>query len=243
MRLEHAVPEELEKARAANTPLIIPVGVIEYHSSHLPMGTDALVAYEFAKRLARETEVIIAPPVWYGPASYAVQGPEKFTIDMDGRVFYDTMYQIFTALLKANWHHVYVMIAHQTEDFNPTETACLHASRTALFKHLEETRGIGWWGKAESKTFYQTLSAADNPWNWIKIYPLTLRHKEFTGDHAGRIETSMMMALCPDLVRKEKIGQENGDWFTETAVEATTEIGEERIRALLDLWLAELNQG
>ena len=240
MRLEHAVPQELDQARKNNVPLIIPVGVIEYHSSHLPVGTDALVAEAFTRRLAEKTDVVVAPTFWYGPASYAVMGPEHYSIDMDSQVFCDMMRHLFMALLRAGWRRICVVIAHQTEDFNPTETACLHAARTALFKYLEETRGMGWWGKPESQTFYQTLKQADNPWNWIKIYPMTLRNSQFPGDHAGKHETSMMMSLCPDLVRTEQIGSNNGDWFTQSAVEASREYGEDRVNALIDLWLEEL---
>ena len=50
MRLENAYPEQLEEAKKKNIPLIIPVGTIEYHSMHMPLGTDTQVAYHMLER-------------------------------------------------------------------------------------------------------------------------------------------------------------------------------------------------
>lgn len=235
MRLEFAYPDQLDDARERHVPMFIPVGVIEYHSAHLPVGTDALVAYEFLKRLEKEREIIVAPPVWYGPASYAVRGPEGYSIDMDGETLNHTMYNIYMSLLRSGWRNVWTVMAHQTETPNPTETACLDASRRVLFAYLEETRGRGWWGKNESRDFYGTLDEGDNPWHWLRVSPLEPRGEGFEGDHAGEYETSTLWALLPECVRAEKIGTSD-DWFTETAKFASREKGEEKIRRLLAYW-------
>lgn len=235
MKLELSYPDILEKAKEERIPLFIPVGTIEYHSLHIPLGCDGLVAYGFLEKLAEKKDIIIAPPVWYGPASYAVRGPEGYSIDMDGKVFNDTMYNIYMSLLKSGWRNIYTVIAHQTETFNPTETACLDASRRVLFKYLEENRGIGWWGSEKSREFYNTLDNNDNPWNWIKVYPLTLRSKDYPGDHAGVYETSYLWDLYPGTIRPNQIGKST-DWFTETAKDASKELGEKYIKNLLEDW-------
>lgn len=234
MKLENCYPDYLEDAKKRNVPLFIPVGTIEYHSAHLPLGTDTQVAYHVCERIAERHEIIIAPPVWYGPASYAVKGPEGNSIDMDGKVLNDTMYNIYMSLLKSGFRRIYTVIAHQTEDFNPTETACLDASRRVIFKFLEDTRGIGWWGNREMKDFYDTMDSSDNPWNWIRVSSID-PPRELPGDHAGEYETSMMMALRPDLVRSDKIGAID-DWFTETAVKACPETGEAQLKTILEYW-------
>ena len=239
MRLELSVPAELDRAREKRLPLIIPVGVIEYHSGHLPVGTDALVAIEFAKRLEQNCELVLAPPIWYGPASYAVGGPEGYTIDMDSMIFNQTLYHIYMSMLRSGWRNIYTLIAHQTETFNPTETACLDASRRVLFRFLEDTRGIGWWGKPSCQDFYSTMDQDDNPWNWIKVRPLAPRGKGYSGDHAGIHETSMLWALAPENIRVGQIGK-SGDWFTQSAADASQELGEQTVRSLLKDWLEEL---
>ena len=218
MKLENAYPDILDEARKKNTPLFVPVGTIEYHSDHMPLGTDTQCACHVLERLEKELDIIIAPPVWYGCASYAVKGPEGYSIDMDGTVLNQTMYNIYMSLLKSGFRRIITVLAHQTEDFNPTETACLDASRRVIFKYLEDNRGIGWWGDNRSREFYNTMDSADNPWNWIRVMPIMPRGWE--ADHAGEYETSMLWALRPELIRPEKIGS-RGDWFTETAKNAS----------------------
>ena len=48
---------------------------MEYHSAHCPYGCDALVAQGIAEEIAKKTDCIILPTIWYGVASYAVGGP------------------------------------------------------------------------------------------------------------------------------------------------------------------------
>jgi len=247
MRLENLYPDVLEEAMKNKVPIFIPVGTIEYHSAHLPLGTDAFVAIHFIERLeahrkAMGKDLIIAPPVWYGCSSYAVKGPEGYSVDMDGKVLNDTMYNIYMSMLKSGLRNIYTLIAHQTETYNPTETACLDASRRVIFKYLEETRGIGWWGDNKSREFYNTMDSQDNPWNWLRVSSLKPRSATISlpGDHAGKIETSMIMALRPELVREEMIGKTE-DWFTETAPEGSKEYGEWRINELLKCWDAVLD--
>lgn len=241
MRMELCFPAELDKARDLNYPLFIPVGVMEYHSNHLVIGTDTLVVYKFIKLLEKHCDIVIAPPVWYGPASYAVRGPEGYSIDMDTDVFGQTMYNIYISLLYSGWRNIYTMITHQTEAFNPTETACLNASRKALFKYLEDTRGIGWWGVPKNEGFESTLTEKENPWNWIKVMPMKPRNGEFKGDHAGKYETSYVWALLPEAVNPDRISA-SSDWFAKSAADASLELGNSIVEKLLEYWLKVLKK-
>ena len=46
--------------------VIIPVGSLENHGLHLPLGTDALIPEEIARRLDARSPLLIAPIVNYG---------------------------------------------------------------------------------------------------------------------------------------------------------------------------------
>ena len=235
MKLENCYPDIIEDAIKNKTPLFLPVGTIEYHSAHMPLGTDTQTAYYFLEELEKRRDIIIAPPVWYGCASYAVKGPEGGSVDMDGKVLNDFMYNIYMSLLKTGFRNIIVIVAHQIEEINPTEAACIDAARRAIFKFLEETRGIGWWGDNKMKDFYGTLDSDDNPWNWIRVRPMHFRNPEIAGDHAGEWETSWLWALKPELIRKDKIGTSD-DWFVETAKDASKEKGRGVINRLHELW-------
>ena len=51
-------------------------------------------------------------------------------------------------------------------------------------------------------------------------------------DHAGKGETSLMMALCPDQVDMGRFSPEK--WYVRSAAEASRELGEEGVRLILD---------
>jgi creatinine amidohydrolase len=54
-------------AHLARDPrLIIPVGALEQHGPHLPLGTNVLVARKVALELSQEQEVLRAPTMYYG---------------------------------------------------------------------------------------------------------------------------------------------------------------------------------
>lgn len=54
-------------AHLARDPrLIIPVGALEQHGPHLPLGTNVLVARKVAVDLSQEQEVLRAPTMYYG---------------------------------------------------------------------------------------------------------------------------------------------------------------------------------
>jgi len=67
--LETMTSPEVGGCIAAGVPLVLPVGAIEQHGPHLPLGTDGFIPYELAKRVATGRRVIVAPPMFYGAYS------------------------------------------------------------------------------------------------------------------------------------------------------------------------------
>jgi creatinine amidohydrolase len=63
-RLEELFPTELE-ARLAEIPaLLMPVGTIEWHGHHLPLGLDILKADALAQAASERCAAVVAPPTW-----------------------------------------------------------------------------------------------------------------------------------------------------------------------------------
>ena len=228
---------EAEKAKAERWPVLIPVGTMEYHSEHCAYGCDSLVSIGLIDKIAEKIDAVVMPPIWYGVASYAVAGPEKNTIHVDCDTFEAYIYSILKSLLYGGWRNIYMVVAHQTEDYNPMELACMKAARKLIFEYLEDTRGKGWWGSNDMKTFYDSLDAADNPWNWIKVLcglPKNIRNQvDFSGDHAGIYETSKLKALYPEAVKEERI-VDSPEWFTQSARDMSVELGERMNRICVD---------
>lgn len=59
---------------------IIPIGSIEQHGYHLPLGTDSYVAITLAEDGAEKTGALIVPPVWFGWSPHHMVLPGTITI-------------------------------------------------------------------------------------------------------------------------------------------------------------------
>jgi creatinine amidohydrolase len=57
---------EFEAWRDKHRTVILPVGSVEEHGPHLPLGTDTFHALEVARRIAEARPVLVAPPLYYG---------------------------------------------------------------------------------------------------------------------------------------------------------------------------------
>ena len=240
MRYDLLTPHHLRAAIAANTPLVMAIGVQEYHGEHLPLGVDLLAVTRCLDRLEAEApeSLILLPPFAYGAASHAVAGPTSGTLHLDPQTFQPLAQALFAALLKVGFRNIHGIIHHQTENFAqgmPTDLAFRLAARQAVFAHLEATRGEGWWGADSMGSYYEGHAAGDNPFNWISIHPLMPPEaaQHFPFDHAGEGETALMLALAPETVEPARLAENTG-WYTQTAPRATKAQGEAGVAVILN---------
>src|SRR5436309_15020503 len=67
LELERMTSTELREAvDAGSTTVIVPVGAIEQHSGHLPLGTDAILGDEIGRLVAKRLGAVLAPTVRVG---------------------------------------------------------------------------------------------------------------------------------------------------------------------------------
>ncbi|MBQ8659150.1 MAG: creatininase family protein [Clostridia bacterium] len=230
IKMELSYPREVERVKKEQLPVLLPIGTMEYHSTHCPYGCDTLVAQGICEKVAEQVEAMILPPVWYGVASYAVGGPETNTLNVDCDTMENYVYCILKSLFDSGFKkNIFIIIAHQTEDYMPMTLACMKAAKKLIMSDLEKTSGYGWWGKRENKNFYSNLSESDGPWNRIRIVrvPYTKSSKGL-GDHAGIYECSMLENLYPGSIKLERLGEAD-DWFAETAMDMNEELGKEMV--------------
>ncbi len=228
MKLEYMMSRDVEEAKKEKTPLVIPVGTIEYHGPHCSLGCDTQISDGLLNELEKRKKIIVAPPIWYGVSSFAVGGPENGTISVDVDVFESYVYQILKSLLYGGFKNIYLLIHHQFEEENlmPMTLACMKAGKKLIFEYLEETRGRGWWGSNDFATYYENLEDEDCPWSWITVLPtMSAQVQKATGyDHAGKYESSILKALYPEAVKTERL-PESDAWFIKSAEECSVELG------------------
>ena len=82
--LQNLTWEEIkEKIADSRNTIIIPVGSTEQHGPHLPVGTDTMVANALAETAAKEANVLVAPPLWFGWSPHHMVLPGTITIRPD----------------------------------------------------------------------------------------------------------------------------------------------------------------
>ena len=236
MILDRSFPREVKYVQDNNIPLVIAGGTVEYHGPHCAYGCDTLVVEGLINELAKRKEIMIAPTISYSPSSYAVGGRKSGTVHVPERAFEDYVYYVFKSFLYAGFRNIYVVIHHQFEQESEMPmTLCYRtAAKRATMEYLEETLGEGWWGSESYSDYYEQLEGANNPFGWIKVIPtMTTEVQNATGyAHAGEFESSILMALYPDCVKKERIDDVK-HWFTESARKANKELGDKMVELSL----------
>jgi creatinine amidohydrolase len=228
MRIDmaYSYPKEVESVKKENRAVLLPVGTMEYHSTHCPFGCDTMVAQGVAEKVAEQVDGMVLPPVWYGVASYAVGGPEKNTLNVDC----DTLEKYVECILRSLFlsgfkKNIFILIAHQTEDYMPMTLACMKAAKKLIMEDLEKEQGYGWWGENHNKDFYANLNESDSPWNRIRVVriPYT-QNSEKLADHAGVYESSMLEYLYPNSIKLDRLN-DSDDWFAQSAKDMHVNIG------------------
>ena len=229
MRYELMLPHQIRRAIKANWPVVLPLGVLEYHGEHLAVGLDTLVVVKAVEILEKEMDLVILPPFYYGASSYAVEPPEgSGTVHVSAEKLFPFAQEMFRSLLRIGFRNIHVFIHHQTENFSagmPTDLAFKFAARQAIFEFLEQTRGEGWWGNPKMANYYAKQATGDDPFNWIKAHPLLTAEaiRQYPFDHAAAGETSLLMALCPEGVDMKRLTAKK--WYTKSAKQASAKLG------------------
>jgi len=239
MRLQYMRGGQLREAVHDRLPLVIPAGTIEYHGEHLGLGCDTLIVEKALERLEHDVPMVVAPTFAYGTSSYGVAGPEAGTVNVDNTRLMAHVKDVLGAFLEVGFRRIVVVIHHQYEGGAelPLTLAFKSAAAELVFEFLETKHGRGWWGEESNAAFYDQLDAKESPWNWLRVIPLM--HPDVqrqTGyDHAGKHESSLLWALCPEAVDMDARA-DNTTWYTRSADEADLAYG----RRMVDLILRQL---
>ena len=106
---------------AGNDLVLLPVGSVEQHGPHMPMGHDAFAAHYISEDAARRAGVLTYPTLWYGWNHHHMALPGSVTLRPA------TLTAIVTDLLKSMLYHgfnrVIVVNGHRRGNLPPLEIA------------------------------------------------------------------------------------------------------------------------
>ena len=108
--LPHMTWPEVEDALKRTDVVIIPVGSIEQHGKHLPLGTDSYGAIEVCKLIAQRAEVLVAPVVLAGLSSHHMGFPG--TITLTPETFEAVVYETALSLIKHGFRKILIYNGH-----------------------------------------------------------------------------------------------------------------------------------
>jgi creatinine amidohydrolase len=164
---------------------VIPIGAIEQHSGHLPLGTDWLAAQALARRvaerLAQEREVYLAPALPFSLSQ--CHGPVPGTVWLKPTTLAQVVREAVLALYGQGLRHVLVINGH--------------GGNFVIDSELQELN-----------LAYPDLIALNA--DWLREPGAAAPSGRVTGGdiHAGAGETSLLLHLHPELVRPGGIDAE-----------------------------------
>ena len=178
MILEEINMKEFEKKVKKIKTVIIPVGSLEAHGPHLPLGTDTIEVYEIAKRVAQLVDVFVAPPLSYGLCRSTSKHPG--TVGITGDTLRNLIKDIVKSLYSNNLKRFLIISGHASS----LHLAALQEAGESLLEELPSDVNI-----AVVSAYAMAQEAASE-----------ICETE-DDSHAGEIETSLILHLKPHLVK------------------------------------------
>lgn len=201
---EELTPTEFRDRLAEAPVAYLPLGTIEWHGEHLPLGSDGLQSKEFFIMLAREAGGIVYPMLFMGPDRKEIVNEQEL-YGMDIYMGDEASEKAYSSQ-KLDGSSYWI----EKEDFNIMMEAILKQVSRSGFKVLVAH------GHGPSTGFLIDQTEA-----WEEKYGLKILHcwghrdEEGMGimvDHAAMNETSLIMALRPDLVKMEYLPADTSKW-------------------------------
>jgi creatinine amidohydrolase len=176
-------PDFVKAIRQAQGTCILPIGILEKHGPHMPIGSDLLNARYVALHAAEQQYAVVFPEYYFGQIAEARQEP--------GTVSYSRELQL--ALLQATTDEMGRNGCKKILVVNG------HGGNNHLLPYFAQTQ----LEKPHDYVVYifdQRVPATGGP-----------AKKTTVDQHAGESETSKMLIVRPDLVHMDRAKSESGD--------------------------------
>ena len=174
-------PEFARAVEVTQGTCIVPLGVIEKHGTHLPLGTDMYSARAIAEAAVQIESAIVFPP-YYLTAIHEAKH-QAGTIAIDFRLMLDLLENCCREIARNGIHRILLLNGHGGNNgmLNCFADMMLEKPRDYTLYII----GLG------------DYRASANEWKAMAGSPFD--------HHAGEYETSTMLAARPDLVRMDAI--------------------------------------
>jgi len=214
--------------------IILPVGSTEQHGRHLPLGTDAMVPAELARRLGERTGVLAAPVLPYGMSLHHLGFPGS--VSLRPETLAHVAEDILRSLYRHGFRRIFLLNGHGGNG------ASLQIALANVMGDLPDlaVKMRHWWREPALSQLLQKAVGVPG------------------ARHADVGETAPMMALYPDLVQLERAQYSPDTGPVEVLTEhvfrqrfphgvigadprlASAELGEQMLALVVDLYADQL---
>jgi len=178
-------PEVKDRIQRGVETAVWPIGSIEQHGRHCPLGTDGLIAGAIAGGVAGNLEALCLPPLWYGVSPHHMKFAGSLTVRPE--VLSQMVEDVLESLIHHGIKEVLILNGHGGN------TAAI-ASACVMVR------------QRHPKVFLAQSSV------WLALHdvydqlPAEVRQSDWRTmvGHAGLLETSVVMALDEGLVRLDR---------------------------------------
>lgn len=181
--------EEINTRASAGAIAIIPVGATEQHGPHLPVGTDTYavehIVREASARIADEVPVLVTPTLPFGCSPHHLQFGG--TLSFRSETYYALLTDLVESLIIDGFTRAMIVNGHGGNH----ELVQLVVRDLAL-KHPVNLAAASYWQMAADEL---TATGAHD--------------RGRAPGHAGNFETSLVMALQPDLVIEPRTARDD----------------------------------
>jgi len=168
-----------ERRLSQNPLVIVPIGALEAHGPHLPLGADQIQAEGTALALAERVDGLVAPTVPYGSAPGARRFPG--TVSLTIAQLETHVAGVLGEFARTGVRRILVLSGH-------AERGHMAALREAADQTVRDHLGV------------RIVVLSDYDF----VYELRGKESPATDGHAGLLETSRVLALAPHLVGAER---------------------------------------
>src|SRR6476469_1725241 len=177
-----------------NPAILIPVGAIEQHGPHLPLATDCIIPNSTCKAVAQRTGNLLAPAITYGYKSIPrCGGGQHFpgTTSLDANTLIQQIKDLVREFARHRIKKIAFVVGHMENQWFVTE-ACDLALRElqALGVPAPKLMSVGYWDFLSRQTISRVFGSEFPDWSL---------------EHAGIMETSIMLHCHPELVHMERL--------------------------------------
>lgn len=182
LRLNEMTRDEI-RAIAPETTLVLPITATEQHGPHLPVLVDHLsgetIALRAAERAAADVPVTVAPALPFGSSHHHLP---YFALSLSADTLSRVLSDLCRTAIRAGFRRIFMLNGH-----GGNEECIRQVARDVVLEHDVLIGAASYWTVA-----FDSIAAIAGEAGIVQL-----------PGHAGNFETSYMLALRPELVKRE----------------------------------------